>query len=464
MTEVETLTLRVGAWYGDSAVELEVPARWDIEMLSPSTPPPLGEGEIRAVVENPTGAAPLRIAARGKKRPLIIVDDLTRPTPTDAVIPHVLRELEIAGIDRRDVTILVGCGMHGRTPADAAVKKAGAAGASCRLLVHDPRGDTATLGRTSFGTPVIVNGEVAASDLVVGIGGVYPQHSVGFGGGSKLLLGVLGQRSIVGLHYGHPSVAGSYDVNNDFRRDLDEMAHVAGLRFMVLLHVDAARHPVRAVAGDPRVLYMEAARFSLDRYAAEAAGARHDVVIANAYPMDSSLTFARSKGLAPLAQVGAGTSRVFVAACPEGLGLHGLFPYLNGPRFESTVHRLRRWSVVRPSTVPARALGKARRAVRRLTAPRSVEPAIHLDHPRQQYAGQISSRGPVHLWAPMAPAGSLPRLIPGLDRAESWAQIVERVELEHPGHDPLRVAVYPCAPLQCLVHAAEREAEVAAAC
>src|SRR4029077_5228670 len=88
----------------------------------------------------------------------------------------------------------------------------------------------------------------------------------------------------------------------------------------------------------------------------------YDVVIANAYPMDVSLTFARSKGLAPLAHSGSQASRVLIAACPEGLGLHRIFPYLNGPRFEAQIHRLRRWSIVRPSTIPKRAVRKARAA------------------------------------------------------------------------------------------------------
>jgi nickel-dependent lactate racemase len=50
---------------------------------------------------------------------------------------------------------------------------------------------------------VLVNRHVAAADYVIGIGGVYPQNSTGFGGGAKLALGVLGRRSIVNLHYGY---------------------------------------------------------------------------------------------------------------------------------------------------------------------------------------------------------------------------------------------------------------------
>src|SRR4029077_16078862 len=81
-----TVSARVGAWYGDQDLALDVPGTWDIDIVAPSTPPPIGDTEIRAAIEAPVGQAPLRETARGKRRPLIVVDDLTRPTPTDAVI------------------------------------------------------------------------------------------------------------------------------------------------------------------------------------------------------------------------------------------------------------------------------------------------------------------------------------------------------------------------------------------
>lgn len=458
------LTLRVGAWYGDQDLAIEIPPRWDVEVLAPSTPPPIGGGDIENALMRPVGAPPLRDLARGRRRPLIIVDDLTRPTPTHVVMPYILRALADAGISNHDVRILVACGMHGRTPRDAAAKKAGGeASASCRLIVHDPDDPGVAMGRTTFGTPIMADREIADSDLVIGIGGVYPQHSVGFGGGSKLVLGVLAKRSIVGLHYGHSSVAGTYDTDNDFRRDLDEIADRVGLNFMVTMHVDARRQPVRVVAGDPRATFPAAVEFSRSTFSVGMPGSEHDVVVANAYPMDVSLTFARSKGLAPLARVNPGASRVFVAACPEGLGLHRLFPYLNGPRYESMVHRLRRWSVVRPSAIPNRAVAKVRRKLGRLSSPQAPAPtAAH--RPRQEFAGQVAGTGELHLWTPMAPPGSLPNVIPGVRNAESWAEIVARVEAEHPGMQRLKVAVYPCAPLQVLRAATARAAIEAAAC
>lgn len=453
------LRVRLGAWYGDEERALRVPGSWDVTVLAPRTPPPLTDEQIRTAVENPVGQPPLRMSAAGKRHPIIIVDDLTRPTPTDRVVPHILRELVTAGIAPSQVAIILASGTHGHSARDAVRKKAGAeAAAACGLLVHDARKGGVNLGRTDFGTPVIVDREVAMSDLLIGVGGVYPQHSVGFGGGSKLVLGILGRRSIVALHYGHPSVGGSYETRNDFRRDLDQAARIAGLRTVVSLHVDAARRPVRVVAGDPEIFFEEAAEFARRHYSTAVAGDAYDVAIANAYPMDASLTFARSKGLAPLAFAGAHASRVLIAACPEGLGLHGLFPYLNGPRFETQIHRLRRLSVMRPSTIPPRVVRKLRAKITRPIASR--QPTQAAFRQRQQFAGEVSTSGGkvVHLWAPMAPPGSLPEVMPGFSRVTDWDDVVTSIQAEHPDRDTLRVALYPCSPLQCLQTEAQAEA------
>ena len=372
---------------------------------------------------------------------MIILDDLTRPTPADRVLPIILGQLADAGIERAEVTVLIGGGTHRPATADQALRKVGPSGRACRIVVHDQRRNLVHVGRTSFGSPVIVSREVAASDLLIGVGGVYPQHSVGFGGGAKLLLGVLGRRSIISLHYGHGSVAGTYDIDNDFRRDLDEMAAILAFRQLVTLHVDANRDIVRIACGDFRRHYRQAAAFSRTAYSAPLpAGA--DVVIANAYPMDVSLTFTRSKGMAPLFRARPGASRVLLAACSEGLGHHGLFPYLNGPRMERQLHQLRRLSVMRPSSLPAKV---ARRIRRRLARGRTRPSAQSQSTPE----GRAPERD-ILFHATDARPGDLPATMPGMSLVESWAALVRAVEAEQGAGRELQVAVYPCAPLHCL--------------
>jgi nickel-dependent lactate racemase len=424
--------LSTAAWYGDPPLQLAFPADWSVVVHEPDLPPPLGRDEILAALRDPVGAPPLASVAVGRRRVVIIVDDLTRPTPAELVLELMLAELGAAGIMREQVTILVASGTHGPPSLDAMRRKVGRSAEGCRLVAHDDLAECPKVGVSRMGTPVFVDAEVRAADLVIGLGGVYPQHSTGFGGGSKLAIGVLGRRTIARLHFRHESMEGRYDVSNDFRADLAEIAAMIGLRWSVMAHVNARREIVRLVAGDPEQAYAASAAFSRGRFAAPMP-IDADVVVANAYPMDLSATFMRSKGVIPLLHAPVGASRVLLAACPEGVGHHGLFP-LTPPtgmrrlwrRYE--IARTRGWSAV------AR-LGLA--VLSRPVRARVARPTTATPRPL-----------PILMYQTIDPPSPLPAHLPGMQAVESWSALLDTIRTQQQGRDGLRVVVYACAPLQ----------------
>jgi hypothetical protein len=289
---------------------------------------------------------------------------------------------------------------------------------------HDQRG-LVHLGRDSRGTPVLVNQHVAAADYVIGIGGVYPQNSTGFGGGAKLVLGVLGRRTIISLHYGNSSEQGSYNIDNDFRRELEEIADMLRLETSVCLHVDAHREAVRITTGDHRAFYRDSVAFAIGPYRV-APPQDADLVVANAYPMDLSLTFLRSKAITPLLRAAPSSSRVLIAGCPEGVGRHGLYPFLDRG-LAARLRHLYRHLLVHPRQVPKAAATKAAR----LLQPTSSRP---LSRPIWLYTQN----------AALSTRSSRP-----FQATDSWDVILGRIRMEQAGR-PLRVALYPCSPLQVL--------------
>ncbi|MDQ5814929.1 MAG: lactate racemase domain-containing protein, partial [Actinomycetota bacterium] len=376
------------------------------------------------------------------------VDDLTRPTPADRVMPFLLSQFADAGISAQDVTVVMGSGTHGRVSQEAIATKVG--GHVGALIPHEDTGNLVRVGRTSFGTPVIVNREVAASDLVVGIGGIFPNFSTGFGGGSKLALGVLGRRSISRLHFGHRSMSGNYSIDNNFRRDLDEIATLVGLDSTISLHVDAYRRLVRIVSGDHRVYYKEAVDFSKEAFAAPGPGSA-DVVIANAYPFDTSLHFTRSKGRFPLTRSKPSASRVLISACSEGVGHHGLFPY-EKQRFHRQ-RKIARTVMARPGAVPAKIKRRAKRKVATLRGGRVDAVAARADErvgdtPAGGGGKPAGQRDPV--WLFVSGDAELPSHIPGVRAVRSWSTVLEAIDREQGDRETLEVAVYPCSPLQIL--------------
>jgi len=435
---VRSLQLRTAAWYGDHLVDLELPEAWEVSVHAPGTGPPLSDTQISERLESPVGQPPIRELCTETTRPLIIVDDLNRPTPASRVLPLLVRQFTDAGIPTRNITILIGSGTHAPPSTEAAAKKVGAdLMRSCRVRIHDCNRNLVNVGRTSFGTPVLVSREVAASDLLIAVGGLYPNYTAGFGGGSKAVLGVLGFRSIAALHFGHPSTGrGAQPPENSFRRDLDEIARLLGLETGVFVVVDADRQIVDLACGDVHALYARRLASTKEAFRAPRPDPGVRLVISNAYPNDLSLTFVRMKGMAPLAAAPRGASRVVVASCSEGLGFHGLFPFMNAPRFHR--HRMLRRRVAANLHQPARL---AQKVAARLA--RRIRTGLHPGN------GADSEGLPIWLYCPSATAAALlPSEIPGIRVTSSWSEIISAVTAEQHQDPSLRTVVYNAAPLQ----------------
>ena len=438
--------LRTAAWYGDEIIPLDFPADWEICEKWPTTPPPLTDEQITVGLENPVGQPPIRQMCQGKFRPLIIVDDLNRPTPASRVLPFLLKQFDEAGISAKNVRILMAGGTHGKARMDALSKKVGAeAAGSCQLFAHDYKLDLVNVGTTSFGTPILVNKEVVTSDFVVGIGGIYPNHTAGFGGGSKLALGVLGMHSIMHLHYRHKAMGwGVSGIESTFRRDLDEIARAIQLKTAISLQVNADRDVIRLDCGDHFVYYKDAVAFAMKAFDTSVhTGA--DVVISNAYPNDLSLTFVRMKGMLPLRYCGPGASRVAIASCCEGEGEHGLFPLI-APRFHRARTLFRQLSVLKPSEA-------ARKIASRLEQKFA---STFRRHGRRRAESTLKPNRPILLYRPCRRSDPLPSHISGMRVTCSWSDVLQIIKKEQGGRGNLKVLIYPCAPLQYFSHHEQR--------
>ena len=434
MQEVE---LKTGVWYKDRSVTLTFPEAWDIITYWPDTSSPLTDKALLEKINSPIGQPPLRELAKGKQSPIVIVDDLARPTPVFRIMPLLFDQFRQAGVQLSNIRILVATGTHGVQNEEALANKIGKKTIeSCQVIIHDDQKHTKYVGKTSYGTPVHVNRELLKSDLIVGVGGVYPQHTVGFGGGSKLVLGVLGRKSIMHLHYGHESVGGTYNIDNDFRKDVTEIARMVSLNTVYTLHVNAHLQVVNLMCGDHFTYYPQAAEFSRQRYSAPLP-VDADVVIANAYPFDTSFTFMR-KGYKPLDCAPDKAIRIMIASNHEGIGTHGLFQHMTPPRFLSYRMLYRRIAVMQPRVICSKIL-------KRLMFRKSAS----TDESQHNYALPVNTNR-VWVYRPIAEAESMPA-VEGMTVTSKWDDILRTIERERSSMGTeIKIRIYPCAPLQCL--------------
>ncbi|MBL7118984.1 DUF2088 domain-containing protein [Candidatus Bathyarchaeota archaeon] len=214
--------------------------------------------------------------------------DLSRPFKAFQILPAVLDELHAGGISDKHIRFVIAKGCHQWMTLDAQQKKLGE-DIPGRFLVfnHNVFENLVDLGKTSQGTPVLVNKEVMSCDLKVAVHGIIPHRGAGFGGGSKIVLP--GISSIETITYNHTRISeglGKGRVKGNMRRrDMDEAAEMVGIDFAVNQIVNASRDCADLVCGDLSASHKEGLKIARKHYATRILQ-EADIAVGNGYPMD----------------------------------------------------------------------------------------------------------------------------------------------------------------------------------
>ena len=280
---------------------------------------------ITGGLNQPVGSLPLRERVRQGQKVLILVDDYTRATPVDLILPLLLDDLACGGVREQDVRLMVAQGTH-RPMTEGEKRRRYGEEVVDRYKVLDHRwNDPAALqylGTTPLGTEIWVNEEVLAADVVVGVGHIVPHRGAGFSGGAKIIQpGVCGpittgQTHWLAARYPVGEMLGTID--NPPRQEMTEVARRAGLDFIVNAVQDGGGQLVRLVAGDPDLAYRAGAEESRRIYGVQVS-AQTDIVIVEATPSDMDF-WQSSKALAAAGLVvKQGGAIILVSPCSEGV-------------------------------------------------------------------------------------------------------------------------------------------------
>ena len=316
--------IRCGVWYGDNEKTLDLPDRWNVSVLQPCGGASLSDDQLERAILNPVGSERLSLLSRGRKTAAIVCDDISRPTPCGRLLPFVLAELKAGGMADADISIIIGSASHRPSMRQDLLKKLGhKVVGSHRIINHNPYARLTNLRTSSRGTPIYLNSSFMEAEVKVGIGTILPHGATGFSGGAKIVVpGVAGIETIVANH-GLANTPRGILEGNAMRADAEEIGRQAGLDFIVNTLIDGALNLVGLFAGD-----------AVDAHRAGVEAARRvyltefpqnvDMVIANAYPADTDFYQANKglwKDLARSARPGGYV--LALAECTEGLGFHG---------------------------------------------------------------------------------------------------------------------------------------------
>ena len=320
------MTTPVKLAYGHKHLVLDLPAG---NLLGVFAPPSQFEGDDEAAIvqralANPVHCLPLHDLVRPGQRVVVVTSDLTRPCPSDRLLPRLLDELSDAGVPDANVTVVAALGLH-RPMTEEELTKMASPGVYRRVRVinHDPR-DTVRLGITSRGTPVELFRPVVEADARVCLGNLEFHYFAGYSGGAKAILPGCASRLTVRANHAHivqpTAVAGRLE-ENPIRRDLEEGAAMVGVDFVLNVLVDEEHRIVGAVAGDVHAAHRQGCKLVAQRGIVPVPRLADIVLVSvGGYPKDINL-YQAQKGLDNAAHaVRTGGIIILVAECAEGLG------------------------------------------------------------------------------------------------------------------------------------------------
>ncbi len=286
--------------WGAGSLPLNVPDTWNViypRRKSKDKKKKVDEiALVRASMAKPVGARPLSARRLKGKKVVIIVDDLSRPTPAHRFFHLVIDALKRAGASEKNITVIPSIGIH--TPLDESemAEKIGPKNLKrVRWVNHNAFDIKAShyFGTTARRTPVYLNKHLHHADQIVLLGLVEPHIWAGFGGGLKNILPGVAYAETIGLH--HEIIAeppflfnrvGMMPEKNSFRQDLEEVrGMIPADIFCVNVILDHDKKIVASFAGDPVAAHRAAVEYNyremglhLDRQV--------DGIIVNSRPMD----------------------------------------------------------------------------------------------------------------------------------------------------------------------------------
>jgi len=328
----------VDVWlpYGKSDVCVRIPARNLLGSIEPKQVPGVADvkAEIERALNEPIGSERLSKIAQLEQKIAIVVDDFTRNTPTHAMLPPVLAELNAAGIKDENVTVIFGCGTHRAVKPQEAKRILGEEILNrVKTVSHDCNAkDLASIGKTKHGTNVLINLVFADADIKVLLGDVCFHYYAGYGGGRKSVMPAISCKETISHNHAmllNPNARTGVLDNNPVHEDMTEAAKLAKVDFILNVVTNSKNEIVKAFAGDLEQAFLEATKLVDEMYRVSV-DRRADVVVVSpgGYPADINLYQAYKALDNALAVVKRGGAVIMVAECAEGHGNQVFFDWM----------------------------------------------------------------------------------------------------------------------------------------
>lgn len=181
--------------YGNKEVQASIPASSFLfgGEMTKFSPIENFEKTLLDKLENPIGCELLKNQVKKDDKILILIDDNTRVTPVNKILPVLIKYLtNDMGIPLENIEILTAPGTHRVMTEDEIIQKVGEQiYKTVRISQHDFTDKNALIDMgivevDGMKFPIHVNKKVQEFDYIIGLGNIIPHSDAGYSGGGKL--------------------------------------------------------------------------------------------------------------------------------------------------------------------------------------------------------------------------------------------------------------------------------------
>lgn len=337
MTEaVSPKTTKVHLQYGTEGLIVDLPSE-NVTVIEPKRLPGLDDeaAAFLEAVRSPIESRPLRDHIEEGDHVAIVIPDITRPLPTDRILPWLLAELDHVPAER--FTIVNGTGSHRANTEEELARMVGEDILKrYRVINHDSTDPDSMVrvGTDLRGHAIHFNREYAEADKRIVLGFIEPHFMAGFSGGYKgVFPAVADLEAIMRYHdaetIGDPKSTWGVTNGNPTQITIRHNGALLPVDFCINLTLNRDREITRFFCGETRAVHKEGCAFAREQSMVACPQAFPLVLTTNSgYPLDQNL-YQTVKGMSAAAMIVEKGGYILAASeCKEGFPDHGNFKKL----------------------------------------------------------------------------------------------------------------------------------------
>ncbi|MHC4542058.1 MAG: nickel-dependent lactate racemase [Planctomycetota bacterium] len=324
--------MKIRLAYGRDGLVIDLPDDLNVRVVEPSYVEGFADQAkaVRDALLRPVASKPLKDLVKSSDRVGIVINDITRATPYQVILPPLLDQL--GSLPESRITLFNATGTHRpNTQAELRGMLGDEIADRYSIVQNDCRDrDSHTLvGTTQAGNDIWIHKDYVECDVKILTGFIEPHFFAGFSGGGKavmpglaLLETVLRNHSPKNLN--HPKAHWGLTDGNPTLEEIRQAASMTHPTFLLNVTLNKDKHVTGVYAGDFEEAHVQGCK-SAKTNAMVPVEEPFDIVITtnSGYPLDLNL-YQSIKGISAASQVVKNGGSIIAAAdCWDGIPDHG---------------------------------------------------------------------------------------------------------------------------------------------